>query len=413
MATLGRLGIGGGGTADMGWIDNDFTPGAPAAAEWHHLVYTYDGTTTRVYSDGALANSEILGAGAINTHADSFIALASQIESDGTTLSAALKGSLAISRMRIHDGVLSDAQIAANYAEESGSFFNPAPPTPPVAKPLAENPIHRYSFNNAAAADAGGAVLIDSIGGANGVVKGEGASFSGSRLKLPGGSSETQAYGDLPNGLISGLTEFTIEGWVGIDGSQTWQRVFDFGSNESGELDGPGGTGAGLDYIFLSANRGDNVSQQRVEWRNEDPAGGGILTMDANQETTPPQDIHFAVVFDPDGGIFGEATLKYYRDGELQAESTTNLTPSEINDVNNWLGRSNWTNDSNFEGTYDEFRIYDQALTPDEILGNIEAGPDVVNVVPEPKSLLFIVVSLVGIAASRCRRKKQVSKAVA
>ena len=57
--------------------------------EWHHLVYTFDGMTTRVYSDGALQNSEALGPGVINTHPDTRITVASQLEADGVTLTPA------------------------------------------------------------------------------------------------------------------------------------------------------------------------------------------------------------------------------------------------------------------------------------------------------------------------------------
>src|SRR5690606_13469725 len=35
----------GNGATDLGWDDNG---GAPLNNQWHHLVYTYDGTTTRV-----------------------------------------------------------------------------------------------------------------------------------------------------------------------------------------------------------------------------------------------------------------------------------------------------------------------------------------------------------------------------
>jgi hypothetical protein len=48
--------------------------------------------------------------------------------------------------------------------------------------------------------------------------------------------------------------------------------------------------------------------------------------------------------------------------------------------VNNWLGRSNWTTDSNFDGSFNEFRIYDTALTADQVAANTAAGPDVVPV---------------------------------
>src|SRR6185295_2447577 len=61
----GRWGaIGHWGNPDIGWNNSG---GSPAARHWHHLVYTYDGTTTRVYADGALSNMEVLGAGVLNT----------------------------------------------------------------------------------------------------------------------------------------------------------------------------------------------------------------------------------------------------------------------------------------------------------------------------------------------------------
>ena len=50
--TYGAVGHWGG--ADIGWND---AGGAPAANQWHHLVFSYDGTTSRVYSDGALMKS--------------------------------------------------------------------------------------------------------------------------------------------------------------------------------------------------------------------------------------------------------------------------------------------------------------------------------------------------------------------
>ena len=63
--------------------------------------------------------------------------------------------------------------------------------------------------------------------------------------------------------------------------------------------------------------------------------------------------------------------------GEFTAPAEAQI--SQLNDVNNWLGRSNWTADANVQGTYDEFRLYDYALDKDEVLGNFEAGPDILN----------------------------------
>ena len=40
---------------------------------------------------------------------------------------------------------------------------------------------------------------------------------------------------------------------------------------------------------------------------------------------------------------------------------------SDINDVNVWLGRSNWTADQNTQGEYNEFRVYDRVLTLEDV----------------------------------------------
>ena len=146
----GAVGHWGGGTHDVGWVDNDFTTGAPEAAMWHHLVYTHDGETTRLYSDGELWNEEetLDLWGPLVTHDFAPIAIASQWEADGTNLTGNLKGSLAIGQIRIHDEVLSDSQILANYQEEVGNYGNPLPPEPPMPKPIPLGPIHRYSFDS-------------------------------------------------------------------------------------------------------------------------------------------------------------------------------------------------------------------------------------------------------------------------
>lgn len=406
------------GGHDVGWVDNDFTEGAPEEFQWHHLVYTYDEEFTRVYANGELQNEEDTAflLGELDTHADTAIAIASQWEGaasldnvgDPALLTGPLRGTLAIGQIRIHSGVLEDNQIMANYDEEKALYeVNPERPDPfvlppqpdPVARPLSASPKHRYSFSNPESFDAGGAELTDSIGGAHGVVVGgsdfvDPAEFTGTELLLPGGQSIDAPYGDLPNGLISGLEEVTIEGWVTIQGNQNWSRIFDFGSNspggDEGELEGleddNGGGTEGLDYIFLSAQRGGETSQRRVELRNQDGASGGGNTIDFDTSGDLDREEHFAVVYDaeysPILDFLGRPTeefgpgIRVYIDGELVTEASVSIELEDINDVNNWLGRSNWTNDANFQGKFDEFRIYDYVLSGDEILGSFEAGPD-------------------------------------
>jgi hypothetical protein len=215
-------------------------------------------------------------------------------------------------------------------------------------------------------------------------------------LILSGGPSTTGAYVDLPNGLVSGLTDVTFEAWYSIDGVQGggWARIFDFGSTEGGELMGPGGGGQGLDNIFYAPMRGPNIDAQRAGMRNNDPLfgpGGSAGPVGANEMLIDPEfnhsldvQYHIALVYDSDGGNDpGEASLTLYINGALPPGGETNPTQTmvqleNLNDVNNWLGRSNYTNDSNLDGMLNEFRIYDEVLSAEQIAANTTAGPDVI-----------------------------------
>jgi hypothetical protein len=191
----------------------------------------------------------------------------------------------------------------------------------------------------------------------------------------------------LPNGLASSLTNATFEGWYTQTGVQAWSRFFDFGSTTGGELAGPGGGGEGLDYIFYSTARGTNTNQQRGGMRNNDPLfgpGGEAGTVAAGESLADPNVVsplgtqqHFAVVYNSTGGAGGTpASLTVYIDGIQRATTNTAIQLRHLNDVNNWLGRSNWTGDANFAGSYNEFRIYDTALSADDIAKNAFVGPD-------------------------------------
>jgi hypothetical protein len=382
----GAVGHWGGDGPDLGWSNDG---GNPEVNKWHHLVYTFDGatSTTRVYVDGVIANGEILAAGLINTYADTSINIATQLEPDGTTPTAGLRLTGTIARVRIHDGVLTPEQVAGNYALEKPAFIDPEPepPPPPTAQErLVDGPIHRYSFGETAATEIEGMEFRDSVGTAHGTVYGAGASFSGSRLVLPGGPSTDAAFGDLPNGMISqnstnngGSGEFAIETWVKITGSRTWSRIFDIGStiteDGSGEVVGPGFGGEGRDYLEYSAQIGDDVNNRRLEVRNEDPGGGGIVTGDVPTQTFNT-DVHVVATWDEATG-----SVELYENGVRIGGVVTDDAMSEINDVNVWLGRSNWVADQNTQGEYDEVRIYDSVLTPGEVLGNYLAGPDLIN----------------------------------
>ncbi len=389
------------GNPDIGWNDQG---GAPVANHWHYLVYTFDGTTTRVYADGVFQNGEYLGPGVINTHPDTTILIAAQTEPDGVTVTGGLRLSGTIARVRVHDGVLTSDQIAANYNLEKAAFVDPVTPTPPVVTParLTKAPVHRYSFSEAAG-DATGKTFSDGAGTANGEIQGNGATFNGSRLVLAGGASGDAAYGDLPNGLLSsnavangGSGGFTFETWARFTGNQNWSRVFDFGSSGTqgigtggDEIIGAGGNGNGVDYFMLSAQIGGDVNNRRFEIRNDDGPDGQQSVLSDIPTRTFNTDTHLVATWDESTG-----KVDLYENGVRTGGFTTTYKMSDINDVNVWLGRSNWTADNDAQVEYDEVRLYDYALTAGQALGNYQAGPNVLNnadaavkIVTQPESV--------------------------
>lgn len=377
------------GGADIGWDSccnstGGSPPGVPAAGAWHHLVYTFDGTTQRIYVDGVLKNSENIG---LNTYTAPPITIAGQLEDDAGNVTGGLRGSLTIGRLRIHQEALSAAQVANNFGFEAADFTG-------AASFATMAPIHRYRFANASGGAPSGSVVTDSIGTAHGTVRGAGGTFTGSRVTIPGGSSGSAAYVDLPNGLLSvnssdaptaGSGQITFEGWTKVTGARTWSRILDIGSTDvadpgliGGELSGPGGGGEGLDYLFLSAQEGDNLNRRVMDIRNIDGGPGpnghpGATGNDGGAGFDTPnfnRDNHWAITWNENSGV-----VRVYENGNEVGSRGGAPRFSAINDVNVWLGRSNWTGDQNMAGEFDEFRIYDKELTPEEVARSASAGP--------------------------------------
>ena len=62
--------------------------------------------------------------------------------------------------------------------------------------------------------------------------------------------------------------------------------------------------------------------------------------------------------------------------GNLVASGAAPDPLSALQDVNNYLGRSGYAGDPTFNGSYDEFRIYDGALSAVEVAANFASGPN-------------------------------------
>jgi Concanavalin A-like lectin/glucanases superfamily len=72
----------------------------------------------------------------------------------------------------------------------------------------------------------------------------------------------------------------------------------------------------------------------------------------------------------------GKNLMELYLDAKRIGSTPITAALSDIVDNNDWLGLSQYFTDNNYGGSYDEFRIYDHALSACEIEATYDAGPD-------------------------------------
>jgi hypothetical protein len=129
LATLSfNYGSGGGFSAvthydqDMGWGDDE----TPAAGQWHHLVYTYDGKTAKIYDNGVRRGSQDFQ---LTTAASNRMNIAVENSTEGEPIfesefddhwPLSLSGYIAI--VRVHSGALTADEVKTNFNAEKTRF---------------------------------------------------------------------------------------------------------------------------------------------------------------------------------------------------------------------------------------------------------------------------------------------------
>jgi hypothetical protein len=240
--------------------------------------------------------------------------------------------------------------VCGNGVQESGEACDGGGLCRDCAPLFADSLIHRYTF------DGTGTSITDSIGSAHGTCVN--CTVSSGRVDLANNISNN--YVDLPNGIISGLSEVTVEVWLKWDGGSQRQRIFDFGNANS--------SGSGTSYFFLGPMNSEGYLATYLNFTSTaNDSSADWVAKDTSQLNTSSTH-HLAVTFDG-------STLSLYLDGELQNATTkSSKSLSMIDDKNNWLGRAQFSNTPELDGLIYEFRIYNQALREEEISASYAAG---------------------------------------
>ncbi|MFI1509137.1 MULTISPECIES: family 43 glycosylhydrolase [unclassified Streptomyces] len=221
-----------------------------------------------------------------------------------------------------------------------------------------------------------GAVAVDSSGnGRDGTVNGA-AAWSSSGQGLAFNGSDT--YIKVPDGILSGMNAVTVSMDVQIDAAQaTPYFLYGFG-NTSG--------GAGNGYLFAT---GDT-------FRAAIASGGFSTEQNTRTPAALPRSVWKHVTYTQSG-----TTGILYQDGvEAARNPSVTVTPGSIGSgvtTANYIGKSLYSADKLFKGRIRDFRVYNRALTPGEVL-EVSGNTTAIAAVDDPS---LKIAALVDDAASR------------
>jgi hypothetical protein len=244
--------------------------------------------------------------------------------------------------------------------------------------------VNKYTFNNNNANDSMGSqhgTVVDNTGisrfvGGTIDLSGNNGAGSNQDFSLP---ATVGAYVDLPNGVFTNAVNsgtfgaVSLEIWFTTQQNRNWAEAFAFGTSTGGE----NMSNAGASYVALIPQSGIATPDFRATTRD---AGAALETPLIGSPTPLPAGVKHHVVYaldhnDTDGGANPNGTGRLYHNGVAVGAAQIATFMDVLTDNNNWLGRSQWP-DPLYDGSIDEFRIYDHALAANEVQQSFTTGPD-------------------------------------
>ncbi|MCJ1702615.1 family 43 glycosylhydrolase [Rathayibacter sp. VKM Ac-2926] len=226
-----------------------------------------------------------------------------------------------------------EARITAAYGATS---------TGPTPKPVnSKGEILRYTFDGGS-----GTTVTDSSGnGLNGTIVSGGTWQTGS-VKLDG----TDDYIELPDDLLAGVTDVTVQTEVWIDPAQSGAYfLYGLGNTTNGAGDG---------YLFTSGNN----------YRTSLTTGNYTTEQTVSSGSAVPRGQWAQLTYTLSG-----TTATLYLDGVRVGGGTVTADPKDIGGgttTANSIGRSNYDADNRFRGQVREFALYNRALSSAEVLAS-------------------------------------------
>jgi len=228
-----------------------------------------------------------------------------------------------------------------------------------LAGPARAGLIHEWRFD-----ETSGTLIEDSIGSQDAEIVvlagGGGHSFTGSALRLDGGTRSQADYVRIPDVVFDGLSEVTLEIWATPHTFQNYGRVFEIG---------PGTDNPADNILRLAFSTASNGNQPYIGLKP-------LANVTTNVATTADTLHHYVIVWSSANG----GRIDWYRDGAAMAGFDTGgrtiATLAGLTQASFILGRSHFTADSTANASFHAMRLYNQPLSPTAISALAEAGTE-------------------------------------
>lgn len=156
-------------------------------------------------------------------------------------------------------------------------------------------------------------------------------------------------YCQVPPRLYFDGGQFTISAWVNVQTVEKWSRLIDFSN------------GAFTENILIALSQ-DTTGVPDTEIYYNYPNTSFIVNSLTGQMPLGTSQWRYIA------SVYNQTHLFLYIDGNVNNMRTANVYPKNLTRTFCYIGKSNWASDSLANAYFDDIKIYNRALSQNEIL---------------------------------------------